>query len=58
MRVAHRYLNPRSIHVQPGQRHGTGRLIAGRQDVEKEILDEMPTIPYMAQIEKVTVLDC
>ena len=28
------------------------------RDVEKEILDEMPTIPYMAQIEKVTVLDC
>ena len=26
-------------------------------DVEKEILDEMPAIPYVARIEKVTVLD-
>ena len=26
-------------------------------DVEKEILDEMPAIPYVARIEKVTILD-
>jgi hypothetical protein len=26
-------------------------------DVEKEILEEMPIIPYVAKIEKVTVLD-
>jgi len=29
----------------------------GNADVEKEILDEMPVIPYVARIEKVTVLD-
>lgn len=28
------------------------------EDVEKEILKEMPIIPYVAKIEKVTVLDC
>ena len=28
------------------------------QDVEKEILAEKPVIPYVARIEKVTVLDC
>ena len=27
-------------------------------DVEKEIQTEIPTIPYVARIEKVTVLDC
>lgn len=27
-------------------------------DVEKEILEEKPVIPYVAEIEKVTVLDC
>jgi hypothetical protein len=27
------------------------------EDVEKEILDELPAIPYMARIEKVTVVD-
>jgi hypothetical protein len=27
------------------------------QDVEKEILKKVPTIPYMARIERVTVLD-
>jgi len=26
-------------------------------DIEKEILEEMPAIPYVARIEKVTVLD-
>lgn len=26
-------------------------------DVEKEILDEMPVIPYVADVEKVTVVD-
>jgi len=26
-------------------------------DVEKKILEEMPTIPYVARVEKVTVLD-
>lgn len=28
------------------------------RDVEKEILEEVPVIPYVAKIEKVTVLDC
>jgi hypothetical protein len=28
------------------------------EDVEKEILDELPVIPYVARVEKVTVLDC
>jgi len=27
-------------------------------DVEEEILEEMPAIPYVAKIDKVTVLDC
>ena len=27
------------------------------ENVEKEILNEMPVIPYVARIEKVTVLD-
>lgn len=27
------------------------------EDVEKEILEEAPAIPYVARIEKVTVLD-
>lgn len=27
-------------------------------DIEKEILEEIGNIPYVAQIEKVTVLDC
>jgi hypothetical protein len=27
-------------------------------DIEKEILDEIGSIPYVARIEKVTVLDC
>ena len=27
------------------------------ENVEKEVLDEMPVIPYVAKIEKVTVLD-
>jgi len=27
-------------------------------DIEKDILEEMPIIPYVARIEKVTVLDC
>lgn len=27
------------------------------EDVEKEILEEKPVIPYVARIEKVTVLD-
>lgn len=27
------------------------------RDVEKEVLSEMPVIPYVARIEKVTVLD-
>ena len=27
------------------------------KDVEKEILEELPVIPYVARIEKVTVLD-
>jgi len=27
-------------------------------DVEKEILEEISPIPYVARIEKVTVLDC
>jgi len=27
------------------------------KDVEKEILEELPVIPYVAKIEKVTVLD-
>jgi len=27
------------------------------QDVEKEILEKAPTIPYVARIERVTVLD-
>lgn len=27
-------------------------------DIEKEILSEIPAIPYVAKIEKVTVLDC
>jgi len=26
-------------------------------DIEKEILEEAPTIPYVARIERVTVLD-
>lgn len=28
------------------------------EDVEKEILEEISLIPYVARIEKVTVLDC
>lgn len=28
------------------------------RDVEEEILKEAPAIPYVARIEKVTVLDC
>jgi hypothetical protein len=28
------------------------------RDIEKEILEEAPIIPYVAKIEKVTVLDC
>lgn len=27
-------------------------------DVEKEVLDEMPRIPYLARVEKVTILNC
>lgn len=27
-------------------------------DIEKEILEDMGLIPYVARIEKVTVLDC
>lgn len=27
-------------------------------DIEKEIFDEMPDIPYVVRVEKVTVLDC
>ena len=28
------------------------------EDIEKEILEEISLIPYVARIEKVTVLDC
>ncbi|MEA2089686.1 MAG: hypothetical protein U9O89_02880 [Thermoproteota archaeon] len=28
------------------------------EDVEKEILDEMPVVPYVAEIKKVAVVDC
>ncbi|MDI6813847.1 MAG: hypothetical protein QMD10_09950 [Desulfitobacteriaceae bacterium] len=27
-------------------------------DIEREILEEAPAIPYVARIEKATVLDC
>lgn len=27
-------------------------------DIEKEIVEEQPVIPYVARIEKVTVFDC
>ena len=28
------------------------------QQIEKEIMEEQPVIPYVARIEKVAVLDC